>query len=221
MIGAASHRTRIATARWALALAIGLAPVLAAPASAQSSTDDPLAGAEALGWARGVADAPVTVVEVTDLSCPYCASFHAGTRQALIDEFVPAGQVRWITLTFVSGQYPNSDALGVAAECAGRQGGYERFLTEAYSGRDRWVNATDPTATAEARAFAGSIELDLDDFDACRSDPDVVERLRAITALASANGVRGTPTWFVNGFLVMGDLPHGYARQFITSQLPG
>jgi protein-disulfide isomerase len=50
----------------------------------------------------------------------------------------------------------------------------------------------------------------------------VNERLSAIRELARTAGVRGTPTWMVNGFPVMGNLPLGYARQFIESQLePG
>lgn len=191
------------------------------PLAAQSEEENPLAGAEALGWVKGDPDAPITVVEFTDVSCPYCARFHEGTRQALIDEFVPTGQVRWITLTYVSGMYPNSDALTLAAECAGQQGMYEAYLTEAYRERDRWVSATDPVAMAEARRFADGLGMDLDAFETCRSDVTLVERAMAVMDLAKENAVRGTPTWFVDGFPVMGALPHGYARQFIVSQLPG
>ena len=45
--------------------------------------------------------------------------------------------------------------------------------------------------------------------------------LRKAEALARELGVRGTPTWFVDGFPVMGDLPLGYARHFIETRLPG
>ncbi|MEM7415148.1 MAG: thioredoxin domain-containing protein [Gemmatimonadota bacterium] len=201
---------------------IGLAFLATAPdTSAQASEEDPLAAAEGLGWAVGETDAPITVVEFTDISCPYCARFHEGTRQALIDEFVDGGQVRWITLTYVSGIYPNSDALTLAAECAGQQGHYEAFLTEAYAARERWVTATDPVAMAEARRYADSLGMNLDAFEVCRSDTRVVERAMAVMTLAKEAGVRGTPTWFVDGFPVMGALPHGYARSFIASQLPG
>lgn len=205
----------------ALLTALLLTPPALTAQSAPSSEDDPLAAAESLGWVEGADTAPVTVVEFTDPSCPYCASFHAGTRQALIDEFVTSGQVRWITLTWVSGLYPNSDALTMAAECAGRQGRYDGFMGAAYSARDRWVVEDDATAMEEARRLASTLGLDLSDFDRCRSDRAVAERAQAVMELARANGVRGTPTWFVNGFLVMGDLPLGYARQFIVTQLQG
>ena len=218
-----AHNERMRLRTMGACAIVGLAAAVAlAPTAVRAQTeDDPLAGAVELGWVKGEADAPITVVEFTDVSCPYCATFHTGTRQALIDEFVEAGQVRWITLTYVSGLYPNSDAMTMGAECAGRQEAYEPFLTEAYAARDRWISATDPVAMAEARRFAETLELDLDAFERCRSDATVAERAMAVMELARENGVRGTPTWFVDGFLVMGDLPLGYARQFIASQLPG
>ena len=177
--------------------------------------------AEPLGWSEGVSDAVVTVVEFTDVSCPYCASFNHGTREALSQEFVASGQVRWITLTYISGLYPNSRAVSVAAECAGRQGEYHRFLAAAYEARASWVDEGTREVEASIDSLAGDLELDPSDFEACRTDPAVVGRLEAIEGLAEDVGVRGTPTWFVDGFLVMGDLPLGYARQFIERQLAG
>jgi len=58
-------------------------------------------------------------------------------------------------------------------------------------------------------------------FAACLLDASPAERIQKVGALARAVGVRGTPAWYVDGFPVIGDLPLGYARTFITSQLPG
>lgn len=187
----------------------------------QAANADRLAGAESLGWSVGTPEAPVTVVEFTDVSCPYCASFHAGTRAELTNEFVSPGRVRWITLTYISGLYPNSEELSVAAECAGKEGLYETFLKAAYEDRDAWVGANDDGVAAAIERLAGSTGLDPTAFATCRRDPATRERIERVGALAREVGVRGTPTWFVDGFLVMGDLPLGYARQFITTRLPG
>ena len=62
--------------------------------------------------------------------------------------------VRWITLSYVSGLYPNSDALSVAAECAGRQGRYDDFLTAAYDDRESWLRSSDADAISAAERFA-------------------------------------------------------------------
>lgn len=209
---------RVAALAVLTAAATALSPLAG---HAQSAGQERLATADDLGWAVGSDDASVTVVEFTDISCPYCATFHAGTRAGLQSEFVDGGQVRWITLSYVSGLYPNSESLSVAAECAGRQGHYDDFLEVAYEGRAAWVGAGNDEASAAATRFADRLRLDRPAFDDCRIDPAVHERLTEISALAETVGVRGTPTWFVDGFLVMGDLPLGYARQFIETRLPG
>lgn len=201
----------------------GIAGSIATPSTlvAQTWASEALEVADGLGWIEGETDAPVTIVEFTDVSCPYCASFHAGTRAELVQEFVESGNVRWITLTYISELYPNSDLMSPAAECAGHQGKYQEFLAAIYAERDTWVGARDPQVIAEIERFARDLDLDEAAFDACQRDPDVHERIETVGDLATQVGVRGTPTWFVDGFLVMGDLPLGYARQFIVTRLGG
>jgi protein-disulfide isomerase len=192
---------------------------LPAPAAGQVDLEEGLAEATELGWAVGSDSAAITVVEFTDFSCPYCAGFHEGTRAELRREFVESGQVRWITLSYVSGLYPRSDVASRAAECAGRVGEYERFMGAAFRHRDRWVRATDEGVREVVRELADGIGLDRSDFEACMADPQVGERIAAAARLARELGVRGTPTWFVDGFPVMGNLPLGYARRFILNRL--
>ncbi len=190
-------------------------------AYAQGSIAERLGEAHGLGWTMGAEDAPVTVIEFTDVSCPYCASFHAGTRAALHDEFVETGKVRWITLSYVSGLYPNSETVFVAAECAGRRGRYDPFLQAAFEARESWLRAGGPELTEAVAHMGAAVGLTKDEFGSCTADAAVMERLETIRGLARAVGVRGTPTWFVDGFPVMGDLPLGYARSFIVARLDG
>ena len=190
-------------------------------ASAQNTVVEKLEISEDLGWSVGDAEAPLTVVEFTDISCPYCSSFYSGTRASLQAEFVEGGKVRWITLSYVSGLYPNSEALFLGLECAGRQDRYDDFLWVAYLDRESWIRADRDEVETVAENLADQVGLDRVAFSSCRTDPSIRERLRDIVTLSREVGVRGTPTWFVDGFLVMGDLPHGFARHFITSRLGG
>lgn len=217
--GARPERLRAPSVVRLLALALGL--LLGLPGRSAAQDDDPLAGAPGLGWTVGEDDAPVTVVEFSDISCPYCAEFHSGTRAELIQEYVGSGQVRWITLSYVSGLYRNSEALLVAAECAGRQGRYEEFVGAAYRDREAWLGARGPEVAAAVEALVAETGLDAAAFAECGVDPSVSARLERVKVMAREAGVRGTPTWMVNGFPVMGALPLGYARQFIESQLEG
>ena len=190
-------------------------------ASAQNTAVEKLEISEDLGWSVGDPEAPLTVVEFTDISCPYCSSFYNGTRASLHAEFVEGGKVRWVTLSYVSGLYPNSEALFLGLECAGHQDRYDDFLRIAYLDRETWIRANRAGVETIVENLADQVSLDRAAFSSCRADSSVRERLKNIVALSREVGVRGTPTWFVDGFLVMGDLPHGFARHFITSRLEG
>jgi len=220
----APPRLRSVALRAVATLSAGLGSGVAVASHVDAQVDETarlLDGAESLGWAVGEPDAPLTVVEFTDVSCPYCASFHGGTRAELVREFVATGRVRWITLSYLSGLYPHSQALAIAAECAGRQRRYEDFMGAAYEAREDWVRARESSVASVIEELAQHTGLDANAFESCRRDPEVRERLEAVQALARSVGVRGTPAWFVGGFQVMGDLPVGYARQFIVSRLEG
>lgn len=174
-----------------------------------------------LGWVQGAADAPVTVVEFSDPSCPYCADFHTDVRAPLHDEFVASGKVRWITLSYVSGLYRNSLLAVQAAECAGEQSAYEAYMGGVYRERDAWLKAGRSEALGALRDLAVRLDLDVATWNACRNERRIRQRVRQVNALAEETGVRGTPTWFVDGFPVMGALPLGYARSFIIDRLDG
>lgn len=230
----------VATRVAALLAVVAVVAVALAPAPALAQSDPTAATAQLLaeaapelGWVRGAPDAHITVVEFSDLSCPYCAQFHADVRERLIAEFVDNGEgqggqegredqdgrVRWISLSYVAGLYPNSLLASEAVECAGQQGAYEAYLELVYGEREGWLRTPRAEALATLRARARTLGLDIETWDACRNDPAVRERIRAVNALAREIGVRGTPTWVVDGFPVMGALPFDYARSFIAARL--
>ena len=48
--------------------------------------------------ARGSADAPVTIVEVSDYGCSHCRNFNLGTAAVLDETYVSTDEVRWSSL---------------------------------------------------------------------------------------------------------------------------
>ena len=55
--------------------------------------------------------------------------------------------------------------------------------------------------------LAGTAGLDENRFAECYDDKPFEDRTRAANRAARTDGVRGTPTFFVNGFQVQGALP--------------
>jgi protein-disulfide isomerase len=174
-----------------------------------------------LGVLHGNPAAPVQVVEFSDFSCPYCATFHQAARDSLFATFVAEGQVRWISLPYVSGLYPHSRPAAAAAWCAGLEGRFEALSDLLYRHRGRWVGGARGEALEAILALGREAGLDPEALRRCVDAPDTRDRIRRVRRLAREVGVRGTPTYFIDGFPAMGALPFAYVRRLVDRRLEG
>ncbi|MCB9727709.1 MAG: thioredoxin domain-containing protein [Deltaproteobacteria bacterium] len=168
----------------------------------------------------GPADAPVHIIEVADLECPYCKRlFH--TLHAIAE-----AQPQRVRLTFLHhpldsacnpliAQPFHADAcrLAIAAECA-HPGG--RFFEMA-----GWIFDRGPSVTRdELIAHAAELGLDGQTYTRCLDDPAVVETIQADIARGAEAGVKGTPNFFVNGHHVVGTRDRDVIERMIDSVAP-
>jgi protein-disulfide isomerase len=76
-------------------------------------------------WIRGNADGKVSIIEFSDIDCPYCARHH-DTMKQLMTEY--GDQISWVYRHFPLTQlHPDAFHKAEAAECAGELGGNEIF----------------------------------------------------------------------------------------------
>ncbi len=74
---------------------------------------------------RGKINAPVTIVEYSDFSCPFCKQFHPSLVRALSEY---DGKVRWVYRHFpLINIHPHALSQAKAAECAGEQGKFWEY----------------------------------------------------------------------------------------------
>ena len=179
---------------WAALLAIVVAVVgcgMDPAPGAGTSAAVPVDGS----FARGPADAWVTVVEFADFQCPFCraeAPVLEQVRQARPDD------VRLVLKHLPLAVHPAARPAAIAAECAGEQG---RFWP-----MHDLLFARAALGEADLVACAAQLELDLAAWQACRAGGAAARRVDEDVALALQLGVRGTPTLFVNGERVEGAL---------------
>jgi protein-disulfide isomerase len=164
-----------------------------APEPAAGAAVEPAAAAPAPGIdARvlGAADAPVSIIEFTDIQCPYCARFALDTWPALKARYIDTGKVRFASRDLPLPFHPHAVPAAVAARCAGEQGRYFEYREALFRGQAQ-------LADAPYEKIAAHFGLDVERFAACRADRGMRDAVRADAALAAANGIASTPTFVI------------------------
>lgn len=153
-----------------------------------------------VGFNRGVPEAPVKVLELSDYGCGYCRKFHDETFPTLRSQFIETGMVEWKFLPYITGMFENSLVATEAAECTWVQsiGAFERLNDRLWSSQSDWKGSTEPEVVV--REWVSELGLDMVAFDACLAEDTRIDRIAASTALARQIGVRGTPTFIVLGY---------------------
>jgi len=158
-----------------------------------------------LGYDRGMAGAPILVVEFADFGCSACGQFSRDVWPELQREFVATGRVRWKYVPFILGMFPNGDEAVKAAECAADQDAFWSMHDLLYEKQKEWNRLKDPDG--KLAELANSLGLDADRFARCYRNDAGGERTKRNDEAARTLMVRSTPTFFVNGQRALGALP--------------
>ena len=141
-------------------------------------------------------DAPVAIIEFTDMQCPYCAQFARETFPKLRAKYIDTGRVRFGSTDTPLEMHPFAVPAAVAARCAGEQGHYWDY-------RDRVFENQNELGNSPYSSLAAQLGLDLQRFEACRIDGRQLQAVQQDKARATAAGIDSTPT-FVIGHVVNG-----------------
>lgn len=153
----------------------------------------------------GTSTPKITIVEFSDFSCPNSKSSYSKIR-ALGTKYKDDIKV-------VFRDYPNiteqSIELALAARCAGVQGKFWPMHDKLFQNQGKIATTSDLIKLAE------QVGVNAYGFTKCLTSP--AEQLRVLnnTEYAEQIGVRGTPTWLINGVKVDGDLPADVWQQVI------
>jgi protein-disulfide isomerase len=157
----------------------------------------------------GDENAPVTIVEYSDFTCPFCKRFYDDTYGQIKQNFIDQGLVRFVYKDFpvVGGQ-----RAAEAGWCAHEQEAFFEYKAKIFA---------NPTQTSDANlvAWAGEIGLDVPQFQTCLTSGKYQANVAQERQEAINNGVRGTPGFLVNGQLVSGAQPYSVFEQAITQAL--
>ncbi len=152
----------------------------------------------------------VTIVEFGDFNCPICANSYKKIRDISINY---KKDVKIIFRDFPIRE--NSIELATAARCAGDQGFFWPMYDKLYQEQGNF-NPDQPTQVIELGKQVG---LNVDKFTKCLYENKYLNRIRKDFTDGEVVGVTGTPTWFINGYKIPGDIPYDVFIELIDALL--
>jgi protein-disulfide isomerase len=158
---------------------------------------------------KGPPGAPVTIVAFSDFQCPFCSRVEPTIKQ-IEDAYPGKIRVAWKNKPLPFHQFATGAAE--AAMAANAQGKFWEMHDKLFANQQ----ALDRPALDR---YAQELHLDMNRF---RSDLDSHKYKQSIeedTKLGDSVGAGGTPTFFINGRIVVGAQPFDSFKQIVDDEL--
>ena len=181
----------------------GAAPAVSdnpALAGLPAPIDSPMNQAQEGDMVMGDANAPITFIEYSSLSCPHCARHHMTVLPEIKKQYIDTGKVKLVLRDFpLNGPAVQASML---AHCVSPLA-YWGMVDQLFATQQAWVIENSAPALAVIAAAAG---INGQDFQGCLSDQAVKDKIIASAENADkAYKVESTPTFVVNGIVIKGE----------------
>lgn len=162
------------------------------------------------GLAKGPEKAAVTIVEFSDMQCPHCKQVAPIVEQVLAQE----PQARFVFQNFPLPGHNWAEKAAGYVDCIGRTSpdAVWPFIQKSF---EEQTNITEANVDEKLKGIAGGVGANAEDAAACAVKPDTKARIQASIALGKSVNVTGTPTIFVNGRPLSGNVPADALKQII------
>lgn len=156
----------------------------------------------------GSVTAPVTIVEFGDFGCPYSRASSFVLR-SLAAKY--PNQFSLIYRDFpLTEIHPFAQKASEAAACAAEQNKFWEYHDKLYLHQDNLDDAS-------FEQFANQLNLDAGKFHNCYATHTYAKQIAEDYQAGLDAGVRGTPTFFINGNRIAGSIPQNILENVIMS----
>lgn len=184
------------------------------PAAAAQAPQEPVSDKVSMtmpttGHMLGRADAPLVMVEYTDLQCPFCQQFHNTAYDEIKKNYIDTGKVRFVSRDFPLDFHPWARPAAIAARCAGDQNKY-------WEVRNMLITNADKLSKDMISQTVSNLGLDMKKFRACADSDFYTADINKQIAEGTAVGISGTPSFIIgrvtdgklDGVRVVGSMPY-------------
>jgi len=171
------------------------------------------------GLTMGPPDAPIQIEEFTDFQCPYCGRAHQ-TLMAVMKRF--SGKIRLRHRDYPldnacnpkipNAFHPQACMAATYARCAAWQNKYWPYEEVLFTNRAF-------LAESDLKQFARQLKLDMTRLEACVKGGRARQAIQQDIQEGIKRELKGTPTFFVNGEVIVGLRPQEFWEKKITALL--
>ncbi len=170
------------------------APAAVAPGAAPQPTPSALKAVSDSDHVFGDKGAKVTIVEYSDIECPYCKRFHP-TVAKVVEDY--KGRVNWVFRHFPLNFHQNAQKEAEATECAAEAGGNDAFWKYLNTLFERTASGGTGFALDALVPLAKELGLDEKKFKECLDSGKYADKVNQDLSDGQAAGIQGTPGGFV------------------------
>jgi len=166
----------------------------------------------------GSPDAPVKMYEFSDYFCGHCAQFALDKAPLIEEEYVNTGQVQYIVQYYALGMDARLSVVEAGA-CAADQGHFFEYQRRLFSSQQQLAQAPVDQWGDILLGLAQQTGLDVDVFGSCWEEMPHQEQIMASVSAARQKGVSSTPSFLINGELLIGNQPYEVFQAAIEKAL--
>ena len=158
---------------------------------------------------KGNASAEVTIIEYSDFQCPYCKRVQS-TLEGLAEKY--GDKVNFKFMHNPLSRHKLAGPAGIAALAAGEQGKFWEYHHEIFENQRE-------LSDEKFVEIAKGLGLNMAKFEKDIKNEAFEAQVKADQLQARKVGVKGTPTFFVNGYRLRGAKPAAFFEKIIDREL--
>jgi protein-disulfide isomerase len=167
----------------------------------------------AIDMVMGKANAPITIIEYSSLTCPHCAKFHMDTFPKVKSEWIDTGKAKLIFRDLPWD--PRALAAAMVAHCSGVR--YFGFLNTFFGTQAQWAGS--PAALDAIKTIAKLGGMPDDQVEKCLDDNGLLNEINARKEDGmNRYKVDSTPSFIIGGKLYSGDMAYDEFAKLLSAQ---
>ena len=163
----------------------------------------------------GKKDAPITIIEFSDYQCPFCGRHYTETHKQLVKEYVDTGKAKIVFRDFPLSFHPEAQKSAEAAECV-RDVAKTNKDAAYFKMHDKLFENQATLSVENYKKWAKEMGYDI---TSCLDSGKFASEVTKDQADGQAAGVQGTPSFVINGQLIVGAQPYAAFKQAIDAAL--